>query len=717
MEMTREEKKIVRARVAMMLDTPFFGHIAMQLEPIARKDLNPPTMGTDGFRLFFHPEWVKELPEEQLKGVIAHEVAHVVLLHLTRRQSREPIRWNVACVTGDTLVTMADGSLKPIKDIQSGEEIVGYKNGKPTIGTVLLQFSKESDKMVEVSNDSYQLTCTEDHHILTEEGYVKAGKLGTSRVTVEPRGLQLRNQQLSSYDYCRDSQKAQTLLWNRRDSSRTERYFRDKEADSLPKVSDARENDRATMGLFRRDSGWRRNNHDQNFQGQGSPLSFSKLTSLKYELRTCQSSYQMGLLRSESEERERAPILETNARGMASCKNPRTSESLSDYQTKTYEAGSGAHSLKVKSRVQIRANREDVGDTARNPGFEQTGVKVRRRRGKVQVYDLITTCHSYIANGIVVHNCDFAVNHLVLQLQGHDERGREIRFELPPNVLHNPNFADKEAEWIYNQLPETEVIEVTLTLDSHDDWMGGNGGGKGKKDEGEGKSEVSQGGAGENGDEEDKAPADTTEGLEQRIREMVAQSANQARMKGKLPGYLKELVEGVLQPKLDWKTILQDMIVSCVKSDFCMMPPNKKHLYRGFILPGLTGTEINVACIIDTSGSISSKEMQEFLAEVKGICDAYEEYTIYLMTCDTEVHQRWEIRPFDPMPTVMEGRGGTDFREALAEAERLPVTSIIYLTDGFGSYPDKEPMVPVIWVSSTDYKYPWGQVIRLPERK
>ena len=407
MEMTREEKKIVRARVAMMLDTPFFGHIAMQLEPIARKDLNPPTMGTDGFRLFFHPEWVKELPEEQLKGVIAHEVAHVVLLHLTRRQSREQIRWNVAC--------------------------------------------------------------------------------------------------------------------------------------------------------------------------------------------------------------------------------------------------------------------------------------------------------------------DFAVNHLVLQLQGHDERGREIRFELPPNVLHNPNFADKEAEWIYNQLPETEVIEVTLTLDSHDDWMGGNG--KGKKDEGEGKSEVSQGGAGENGDEEDKAPADTTEGLEQRIREMVAQSANQARMKGKLPGYLKELVEGVLQPKLDWKTILQDMIVSCVKSDFCMMPPNKKHLYRGFILPGLTGTEINVACIIDTSGSISSKEMQEFLAEVKGICDAYEEYTIYLMTCDTEVHQRWEIRPFDPMPTVMEGRGGTDFREALAEAERLPVTSIIYLTDLYGTFPDKEPFVPVIWVSSTDAKPPWGQVIRLPERK
>lgn len=397
MSLTREEKKIVRARVAMLLDTPFFGHIAMQLELIEREDMIPPTMGTDGYRLFYHPEWVASIPEEQLKGVIAHEVGHLILLHLTRRQSREKIRWNFAC--------------------------------------------------------------------------------------------------------------------------------------------------------------------------------------------------------------------------------------------------------------------------------------------------------------------DFAVNDLVKK-----------EFELPPSILFNPNFAEKTAEWIYNQLPETQTIEVTITLDSHDDWMNGNGNGNGKgKDESESGQKPSLG----SGEEEDsdKAPANTSEGLEQRIREMVAQSANQARMKGKLPGYLKELVEETLQPKLDWKTILQDMIVSCAKSDFCLVPPSKKHLYRGYILPGITGSEINIACVIDTSGSISSQEMQEFLSEVKGICDAYEEYTIYLFSCDATVHQRWEIRPFDALPKILEGRGGTDFREPLKEAEALPITSLVYLTDLYGTFPDKEPFYPVIWVSTTDVKPPWGQVIRLPERK
>jgi len=296
---------------------------------------------------------------------------------------------------------------------------------------------------------------------------------------------------------------------------------------------------------------------------------------------------------------------------------------------------------------------------------------------------------------------DFASNDLIK---------KDGLFELPDGVLYNPNFSNKTAEWIYNQLPEIPSMTITITLDSHEEWKGN--GGKGSKGE-----ESAPAGGDENGDEEDTGGMDAAEGLEQRIRELVAQAATAARMQGKLPGHLKELVDGILQPKLDWKTILQDMIVSCAKNDFCISPPNMKHLYRGFYLPGITGTEINIACVIDTSGSISSEEIRSFLSEVKGICDAYEEYTIYLMTCDAQIHQRWELRPFDPLPTVLEGRGGTDFRPALKEAERLPITSLVYLTDGYGTFPNKAPWYPVIWISTSDHTFPWGQVIRLPERR
>jgi len=283
---------------------------------------------------------------------------------------------------------------------------------------------------------------------------------------------------------------------------------------------------------------------------------------------------------------------------------------------------------------------------------------------------------------------DFAVNTLVRK-----------EFTLPSGVLYNHEYEEKTAEDIYNHI---KVVKVGMsTLDSHDDWdkWDKEGEGEGKGEDGEGKK-----GGGE---------ITVTGDLEQQWREKVAQAANQARMQGKLPAHLQTVVDGILQPKLAWKEILRDMVTSCAKSNHRLVPPSKKHLWRGIYLPSTTGEELNIGVAIDTSGSISDDEIKEFLSEVKGICDSYENYTIYLFSCDAEIHQRWEIHPFDPLPTVMEGRGGTDFREPLKEAEALPITSFVYLTDLYGTFPDKEPPFPVIWVAVSDQPVPWGQVIRL----
>ena len=295
---------------------------------------------------------------------------------------------------------------------------------------------------------------------------------------------------------------------------------------------------------------------------------------------------------------------------------------------------------------------------------------------------------------------DLAVNG-ILMTSG--TAGPGEAFELPAGVLHNPAFDGKAAEWIYDQLPDIPM--VTITLDSHEGWPNEEGNGHGENGDGDGPDDKGSG-AGE----------ETKGGLEQHIRETVAQASTNARMQGKLPGNIQELVDGILQPVLNWKAILRDMIVSCAKSDYCITPPNMKHLYRGFYLPGMTGTEIRIAAVIDTSGSISNDEMKEFLSEVKGICDSYDDYTIHLMTCDTRIHQRWELHPFDTLPKVLQGRGGTDFREPLKEAASLPITALVYLTDGYGTFPDKQPKYPVIWISTTDCAYPWGRVIRLKRR-
>lgn len=339
---------------------------------------------------------------------------------------------------------------------------------------------------------------------------------------------------------------------------------------------------------------------------------------------------------------------------------------------------------------------------------------------------------------------DLAVNDLLVKEPAFHNR---INMALPAGALipgktpGTDEFVDQYVEFIYSKLPEPIVLTV-VTLDSHEEWSEwgkGEGQGKGQDDkEGKEKDKTGQGksgsdqdkgqkdGAGsqdkdqsnssgqgqKDGDDEDHEDHD----LSQEWRERVAAAATAARMAGRFPGHLETIVGDVLQPKLNWKAILRDMITSCAKSDFRMMPPNKKHLWRGIYLPSLMGEEINIAVGIDTSGSISDDEIGEFLSEVKGICDAYSNYTVYLFACDAQIQEKWELRPFDRLPTKMKGRGGTSYRPVIEAVKKLPpVSSLVYLTDLYPNdgFPE-QPFTPVIWVSVSDEKPPWGKLIKLP---
>lgn len=292
------------------------------------------------------------------------------------------------------------------------------------------------------------------------------------------------------------------------------------------------------------------------------------------------------------------------------------------------------------------------------------------------------------------YSADYAVNSII-----------RTEFVAPKEILWDPKFENNSAEEIYSKLqsPSGGSFMAVGTLDDHSPW----------KDWGKSKL---KNGDDENGDGKGGNEADGGNDLEQQWKERVAQAVTQAKMRGNLPGKIKTLVDGVLYPKLDWRTILRDMVVSCAKSDFTMFPFSKKHLYRGFYLPSITGEEIRIGAAIDSSGSISDQQAKDFLAEIKGICDSYQEYTIYLYVCDTRIHQEFELHPFDALPNVIVGRGGTSFIEPLNRAEKLDITSFVYLTDLDGQFPAKEPRFPVIWITNAreSVKAPWGTTIHLP---
>jgi len=113
-KMTQEtaESKILKARVRLLLSQPFFGNLLLYLEPVEKKGMAMPTMATDGDHLFFDPDFVMNLPTEHLIGVMVHEVGHIALRHLARRQGRNPIKWNLSAdyAINDLIVNTTDNN-------------------------------------------------------------------------------------------------------------------------------------------------------------------------------------------------------------------------------------------------------------------------------------------------------------------------------------------------------------------------------------------------------------------------------------------------------------------------------------------------------------------------------------------------------------------------------------------------------------------------------
>lgn len=88
------QERISIQRTKLLLDNPFFGFLAIQLE--VTEDTDTKTMSTDGTSLYVNPGFVNTLSDPELQFVLAHEVMHIALDHIPRLQARDPEVWNKA---------------------------------------------------------------------------------------------------------------------------------------------------------------------------------------------------------------------------------------------------------------------------------------------------------------------------------------------------------------------------------------------------------------------------------------------------------------------------------------------------------------------------------------------------------------------------------------------------------------------------------------------
>ncbi len=90
---------IGKARAQMLMKYPFFGSLALFLQP--KEDPSTKTMRTEGFDLIYHDNFVQGLVKTggitMLMGALVHEVMHAALQHIWRRGTREQDLWDMAC--------------------------------------------------------------------------------------------------------------------------------------------------------------------------------------------------------------------------------------------------------------------------------------------------------------------------------------------------------------------------------------------------------------------------------------------------------------------------------------------------------------------------------------------------------------------------------------------------------------------------------------------
>jgi predicted metal-dependent peptidase len=207
----------------------------------------------------------------------------------------------------------------------------------------------------------------------------------------------------------------------------------------------------------------------------------------------------------------------------------------------------------------------------------------------------------------------------------------------------------------------------------------------------------------------------------------VAAAASAAKAMGKLPAGLERLLGEILNPQVCWKEHIASLMARKLGSgSYNWQAPDRRMITRDIYIPGRSGFGAGTVVVgCDTSGSIGPKELDMFFAEMSGILEDVRPKRLVIMWCDAKVDQVNECEEAGDLNEVrskpVPGGGGTSFIPVFEMIEEMGLIpeALVYLTDGFGSFPTESPPYPTIWGSITPkggVTYPFGDVVQVPKQ-
>jgi predicted metal-dependent peptidase len=299
--------------------------------------------------------------------------------------------------------------------------------------------------------------------------------------------------------------------------------------------------------------------------------------------------------------------------------------------------------------------------------------------------------HLYEANPRTANMaCDYVINLIIKDI----ERDSAGFVTLPKQGLVDERFRDMDSQQVFDLLQQDQ------------DENGGESGDSGL-------------------DEHDWTTGEQMPGeAQEQIRKEIDQALRQGQiLAGKMGGRMSRQLGELLEPKVRWQDQLREFLSSLSdgKDVSTWQRVNRRWLQHDMYMPSTLSESMGRIVVgIDTSGSIGGQQLNEFLSEVKAICDNVKPEMIDLLYWDTEVaaHEVYAREELGKLvsSTKPAGGGGTDAAciPEYIKARGIKPECAVVLTDGYVSSWGKWQH-PVLWcvVGGNKATAPVGQTIHV----
>jgi predicted metal-dependent peptidase len=233
-----------------------------------------------------------------------------------------------------------------------------------------------------------------------------------------------------------------------------------------------------------------------------------------------------------------------------------------------------------------------------------------------------------------------------------------------------------------------------------------------KSNKGQGQSQSSGGNCGNNGGNQNEGYSGSSDVLptqsqkdvnkvKQTINKSVIMTAKKEWGAG-TDAFSRELqkrLEEINRPTLPWPTLLRKYINDVIKDDWSWARPNRR--VQEVYLPSLSGesgTLGHINVYIDNSGSVTDRQVANFIREIEAIHKSMSPRSTTInffsnsITNSYKIGETWDISKINPHTT-----GGTDIAPVIGDInEKKPAVSIVFTDGYFDDYSDKTKL-PIIW--------------------